>query len=88
MTHRYLEITFRDGRPLAAYFYLNRRAGDRSTRSEPRADGYVLDFAADGRVIGVEITSPTRFSVAGLNAVLASVGETAISAADAGPLAA
>lgn len=88
MTHRYLEITFRDGRPMAAYLYLNRRGGDSAARSEPRPGGYVLDFAADGRVIGVEITSPSQFSVAGLNAVLASVGVPAISAADAGPLAA
>jgi hypothetical protein len=85
---RYLEVTFRHGKPQAAYLSLNRRPGDNAARSEPRDDGYVVDFAADGRAIGVEITAPSRFSVVGVNAILASIGEEPISPGDAAPLAA
>jgi uncharacterized protein YuzE len=85
---RYLEITFTNGKPLAAYFSLNRRPGDHAARSEPRADGYIVDYSADGRVIGIEITAPSRFSVAGINALLAELSMPPISAAEAGPLAA
>lgn len=36
----YLKVTYRNGRPLAAYYYLPRRDGDKSVRTE-RADGGV-----------------------------------------------
>src|SRR5205809_1080063 len=74
MTGRYLEITFRNGKPLAAYLSLNRRPSDRSARTSARENGLVVDYAEDGRVIGVEITSPSRFSVDGLNALLSELG--------------
>ena len=34
MKHSYLEVTYRKGRPLAAYYYLPRRDGDKSARTE------------------------------------------------------
>ncbi|MBM4063598.1 MAG: DUF2283 domain-containing protein, partial [Planctomycetes bacterium] len=60
MKHSYLEVTFRRGRPLAAYYYLPRRDGDSSVRTERASGGLVVDFAADGRPIGIEITAPTQ----------------------------
>ncbi len=57
MTNPYLEITFRKGRPFAAYLYLPRQSTDRSVRTEQYEGGVVIDFTEDGRPIGVEITS-------------------------------
>ncbi len=33
MGKRYLEVTYRDGKPVAAYLYLQRQSGDRSVRT-------------------------------------------------------
>ncbi|MBK9129818.1 MAG: DUF2283 domain-containing protein [Phycisphaerales bacterium] len=59
MRHSYLEVTFRKGRPLAAYCYLPRQDGDRTVPTD-EVGGLVVDFATDGRPIGIEITTPAR----------------------------
>lgn len=74
MTERYLEVTYRHGKPLAAYLYLPRQPGDKSCRSEQAAPGMVIDFHRDGRPIGIEITAPTKISLALLNGVLRNLG--------------
>lgn len=74
MKQTYLQVTYRQGRPLAAYYYLPRRDGDRSARTERADDCLLVDVTADGRAIGIEIPSPSRFSIAALNAVLARYG--------------
>ncbi len=58
MTGISLQITYRKGRPFAAYIHLDRRPGERSVRSEELGPEIVVDFAADGRPLGVEIVSP------------------------------
>lgn len=58
MRHSNLEVTFRKGRPLAAYYYLPRRDGDTSVRTERADGGLVVDYTADARAIGIEITAP------------------------------
>jgi hypothetical protein len=75
MTQCYLEVTYRKGRALAAYYYLPRRNGDTSARTEKAAEGLGVDLAADGRPIGIEITSPGQFDLAGLNQVLVKHGQ-------------
>lgn len=70
MDSRYLEITFRRGRPLAAYLYLVGSARTRSQRSEAIDQGLVLDYGPDGALIGIEITAPTTTGVDEVNAVL------------------
>ncbi len=59
---RFLEVTYRKGRPIAAYYYLPRQDGDRSTRTERVDGGLIVDYTADGRAIGIEITSASRFA--------------------------
>ncbi|MFY9344343.1 MAG: DUF2283 domain-containing protein [Planctomycetota bacterium] len=88
MKHSYLEVTYRKGRLLAAYYYLPRREGDRSARTDRIADGFVVDLTADGRAIGVEIVTPARFVLAKLNDVLARYGQPLIRPEDVAPLAA
>ncbi|MBK8096582.1 MAG: DUF2283 domain-containing protein [Planctomycetes bacterium] len=88
MRRCYLEVTFRKGRALAAYFYLPRRDGDRSVRTERVAGGLVIDFASDGRPIGIEITAPSRLVLGELNQVLSNLGQSPVAREDLVPLAA
>ncbi len=70
----YLEITYRHGRPLAAYLHLpGSKVGEKAGRTKEVAPGLVVDFAADGRALGVEIVNPTMISLKELNGVLASL---------------
>ena len=71
MSNRYLEVTYRKGKPLAAYFYLPRRSGDVSVRFGPgRHPGLLVDWTEDGRPIGIEMPSPSLVTVEGFNQVL------------------
>jgi hypothetical protein len=49
----YLEVTFRNGRPLAGYYYLPREEGDRSVRVEKHGPGLLVDLTESGRPIGI-----------------------------------
>jgi len=62
-----LEVTFRQGRPLAAYLYLPREASDKSYRTARVDPGLVIDFNRGGKPIGIEITTPEKLSAATLN---------------------
>jgi hypothetical protein len=86
MSSRYLEITFRRGKPVAAYFYLPRRPGDVSARSVAGEAGLVTDYAADGRPIGIEITSPGVLTLPSLNAALAAAQQPPAAPDDIAPL--
>ena len=87
MTGKYLEITYRHGKPLAAYLYLDRRPGDTAARTEKVGDGLLMDVSEDGRAIGIEITSPRKASLGALNRVLESARVGPISSEDLAPLA-
>ena len=82
----YLEVTFRHGRPLAAYLYLPRAPGDKSRRSEQAGAGLVVDYTESGKAIGVEITAPEKVNIAELNRVLAGLQLPALKEADVAPL--
>jgi hypothetical protein len=86
MKEPYLEITFRHGRPLAAYLYLPREGDEKSARTEQAAPGLLVDFAGDGRPIGLEITAPGRISAATINRALTNLGLSPLSDADLSPL--
>lgn len=86
MKNSYLEVTFRHGRPLAAYLYLPRRPTDKSYRTQRAAPGLVIDFNKSGRPIGVEITAPAKLSAAALNRVLRRLGLPTVTRADLAPL--
>ena len=86
MRERYVEVTFRNGKPLAAYVYLPRRAGVRSARTVEAAPGILVDYAASGEPIGLEITAPDHVTAAQVNAVLATLGLDAMAPEDLAPL--
>ena len=86
MQERYVEITFRKGKPLAAYVYLPRRPGVKSARTEAAAPGIRVDYAASGEPIGIEITAPRQVTVTTVNAVLESLGLTVMAPEELVPL--
>ena len=86
MRDRYLEVTFRHGRPIAAYYHPPRGADQKSVRTRRVEPGLIIDFAADGQAIGIEITIPDRVSLAGLNAVLQELGHAPASEAYLAPV--
>ena len=86
MTDRYLEVTYRRGRPLAAYLYLPRREGDRCSRVEELPEGLVVDLATDGRAIGIEILDPDSATLDRINAVLRKYGMEEMLEQDLSPL--
>jgi uncharacterized protein YuzE len=88
MRRSYLEVTFRKGRPLAAYYYLPRSDGDTSVRTESSEGGLVVDYSADGRAIGIEITAPSRLVLQQLNDLLTRLGFGEVGRDDLAPLAA
>lgn len=86
MNQPYLEVTFRNGRALAAYLYLPRLLKDKSARSVMAAPGLVVDYTSKGKAIGVEITSPATVSLAAVNRVLRDLGALPLKRADLEPL--
>jgi len=86
MQGTYLEVTFRSGTPLAAYLYLPRRLDEKSARIEKRGEGLLVDIAADGRPIGIEIAIPALVTVEAVNKVLTSFGLPTVDAAELAPL--
>ena len=73
MRDRYLEITFRKGKPLAAYLYLSRASGVKSLRTESRGAGLLVDYGPEDQPIGLEITAPAHTTAVQINEVLHSL---------------
>jgi uncharacterized protein YuzE len=88
MKARYLEVTFRKGKPLAAYLYLPRQPGVTSARTEKADHGIIVDFAESGEVIGLEITAPALVTVGDVNQVLQRYGLEQLAEEEFAPLAA
>ena len=88
MRHRYLEITFRNGKPLAAYLYLPLRSGARVAKTVDEGNGVRVDVDDQGCPMGIEITAPGAVTITELNAVLVRHGSSALAEAEWAPLAA
>ncbi|MGH8523054.1 MAG: DUF2283 domain-containing protein [bacterium] len=86
MKEPYLEVTFRHGRPIAAYLYLPREIGEKSYRTSKAEPGMVIDFGQSGNPIGIEITAPTKIAVADLNNVLSKLGLSPMKDSELAPL--
>ena len=86
MKDRYLEITFRKGKPVAAYLYLPREPGQKSQRTEKAGNGLLIDYGESGRPIGIEITAPNQISVDVLNEILTRLNIRPIEPSEISPL--
>lgn len=87
MKEAYLEVTYRGGRAIAAYYYLPRRGPQKVTRTRRLAEpGLIVDLAADGRALGVEITAPSKLKLTALNRVLRRFGCAPLRRVDLAPI--
>jgi hypothetical protein len=87
MTERSLQVTYRKGRPFAAYLHLCHRTGEKSARTVASPHGLlVVDYGATGRPIGVEITAPQAVPLERLNKLLAELGERPMAEQDYRPV--
>ena len=86
MNEAYLEVTYRHGRPLAAYYYLPRRPGERVYRTSRGPSGLLIDYTRRGHAIGIEITAPSVLSLAAMNRVLRHLGQKPVKRSELSPL--
>ena len=86
MREQYLEITYRKGKPLAAYLYLSAGSYVKSVRTESRDAGLMVDFGPGDQPIGLEITAPEQITAAQINAVLRSLDLSPMKEEDLSPL--
>jgi hypothetical protein len=86
MHERYLEITFRRGKPIAAYLYLPRQENDKSWRVAKEGHGLLVDLAEDGRPIGIEILSPHNVSLTLINEILTKYSLPLLDSEEVAPL--
>lgn len=71
MNGRYLEVTFRKGKPFAAYFHLPRQQGEKSVGTKKAGAGILIDYGKSGRPIGIEILDPDKINLRVINQTLA-----------------
>jgi hypothetical protein len=90
VTHEgYLQITYRHGRPMAAYYHLPRQAEAAAThvaRSREAPAGLVVDESQQGRALGIEITEPAAVTLGIFNGLLDELGFERVTAAELAPL--
>ena len=87
MTERSLQVTYRKGRPFVAYLHFSHRTGEKSARTVASSDGLlIVDYAASGRPLGVEITAPQVVPLDRLNQLLAELGEPLLAEQDYRPV--
>ena len=86
MRDAYLEVTYRHGKPFAAYYHLARASDHAVHHTRARDHGLVIDYAVDDQPIGIEITSPTEVTLAAFNTVLRELGQQPIAQRDFAPL--
>ncbi|MBU1228313.1 MAG: DUF2283 domain-containing protein, partial [Actinobacteria bacterium] len=67
---------------MAAYYYLPRRAGQKSYRTLRVEPGMVIDFSRTGKPIGIEITAPSAVTLPVFNRVLRDLGLGTLKRAD------
>jgi uncharacterized protein YuzE len=81
-----LQITYRKGKPFAAYIYLAHSPGARSARTEQVGPEVLVDYAADGSPLGIEIVSPGFVSEEEIYAAFERIGVEPPSTEDLAPL--
>ena len=69
-----VQVTYRKGKPFAAYIYLQRKPGQKAARTEQVSSEVLIDYAADGSALGIEIVSPGHVSLDEINQAFDRIG--------------
>jgi hypothetical protein len=86
MKQRYLEVTYRKGKPSAAYLYLPRDANTSAVRTEDGGRGMRVDYDASGTAIGIEITAPSEVTLDSICELLERLGQERLRESEWAPL--
>ena len=86
MSKAFLQVTYQDGKAEIAYLSLSHKPGEKSVESERVEPEMVLDFNAEGELIGLEILDPHEVSHHAINEVLERHGYTPLSEKALAPL--
>ena len=81
-----LQVTYRRGKPLAAYLYLPHSPGTKSVKTEKVSEDVLIDYAVDGTPLGIEIVSPSDVRMDDIYAAFDRLGLTRPEPADLSPL--
>ena len=81
-----LQVTYRKGEPFAAYISLALHTGDEVARTEEALPDLLVDYASDGRPLGIEIVTPRAVSLEAINEVFDRLGLGRPDPADLRPL--
>ena len=81
-----LQITYRKGKPFAAYIYLSHRGGQKSVRTEAITEDLLIDYAQDGTPLGIEIVSPGFVSIEEIQGVFDRLGLSRVEPVELEPL--
>jgi hypothetical protein len=80
-----LEITFQEGRPLAAYIHISKTIRKAAT-TRTLAPSLVGDFDKRGVLLGLEILAFDRATISRINRVLVACGSPALAPKELAPL--
>jgi len=86
MSGAYLEVTYRKGRAIAAYYYLPRPEGKKVAKTARIESGMLVDYSKAGRPIGIEITAPSETSPQAINRILKKLGFPSLRSEELAPL--
>ncbi len=81
-----VQVTYRKGKPLAAYIYLAGKPGQKSVRTREIGPDLLVDYAADGSPLGIEVVSPGEVTVDEINRAFDELGLGRPSPSDLRPL--
>ena len=80
-----LQVTYRKGKPFAAYIYLA-KPGQKSIRTASVSEDLLVDYAEDDTPLGIEIVSPGLVSIEEILSVFDRLGLGRIEAEELKPL--
>ncbi|CAN5299917.1 hypothetical protein BH20GEM2_BH20GEM2_15630 [soil metagenome] len=86
MSNVSLQVTYRKGKPFAAYIYLPRAPAQKSARTEEVTPELLIDYAADVSPLGIEIVSPGYVTEDEINRAFDILGIGRPTAAELAPL--
>ena len=80
-----LEVTYRQGRPFAAYLQLE-SAGRVAAKTTEFAPSLLVDYDAAGAPLGLEILAFDEATIARINEFLVSIGKPVLTSRELAPL--
>jgi len=86
MKNKYLEITYRKGKMIAAYLYLPRKVGEKCQKTEKFSEGILIDYGKAKNPIGIEILDPQKINFEKIKDVITKLKDFSIHETDFAPL--